>query len=167
MENEIRSESDSQEYNLSTFYDLSQIYLSTFYDLSRMSELNDEEVDLKIMEETKKSVHELEKDLSDIAYIWTKLAEHIEEQGDNLEQVDKSIQTTEENIEMGNEHIHMAGEYIKNKFILIRDISIIASGGILGSAGLLAGPIIGLGTIVAGLSAAGAAVAGIHKLDKI
>jgi len=125
-----------------------------------------EDVDHKIALERHNSLIELEQNINDIGYIQTELAKFVYLQGESIDEVAENIETAERETSEGVTNLEQAAEYVKDKFIILRDISIVTAGGLLGAAGLFAGPLIGAGTIVAGVSAGGAAVAGIHKMSK-
>jgi hypothetical protein len=60
--------------------------------------------------------------------------------------------------------LEKARKYVKDRLIMVRDISIVVGGGILGTGGFLLGPIVGVGTVIAGGVAGGAVVTGLHKM---
>lgn len=129
---------------------------------------SEEEIDKKILEELEvrqESMRELEKDLIDLSAIWIQLADMLGTQGQSLMQVNKKVEKIENTTSEVITNLEKASSFVKDKFVIARDITIIASGAILGATGLFFGPLIGVGTIVAGVGAGSAAVAGIHKMD--
>lgn len=113
--------------------------------------------------ENNESMRELEKEVGTISEIFIMLSNLIHSQKEPLEKVDNVVDTVESNIDKGTRDIAKAVSYAKDKFIIARDIALVVGGGILGTAGLLFGPLVGIGTIAGGAAAGGAAVAGIHK----
>ena len=119
-------------------------------------------VDYLIWLETEESMQEITEDLEHIGYIWQKLASYIHDQGKSLESTDQKMETIESNVKEGTDQIEQAVNYAKDKLIIVRDISLVIGGGILGTLGLLGGPIVGAGTVVGGAAVGGAIVAKLH-----
>jgi len=129
-------------------------------------EFEEYDVDIEICHERHNSIIELERDMTDIAVIWSHLSEMIDIQGQDVDTVEKQIETTVKETSEGVSQLEQAAEYLKGKYVIVRDVSLVVGGGILGAAGLFLGPLVGVGTILAGVSAGGATVAGIHKYEK-
>ena len=125
--------------------------------------LSDDEVDYHIAVERNQSIHEINRDIEDLAETWTMVSSLVEEQGENINIIENQIQNTVINTEQGVINLERANEYVKDKIIIIRDISIVVGGGILGAGGFLLGPLVGIGTVIAGSAAGGAVVTGLHK----
>ena len=113
--------------------------------------------------ENNESMRELEKEVGTISEIFIMLGNLIHDQKESIDQVDNVVDKTEANVNDGTSDIVKAVSYAKDKFIIARDIALVVGGGILGTAGLLFGPLVGIGTIAGGAAAGGAAAAGIHK----
>ena len=123
------------------------------------------DVDHKIALERHNSLLDLKKNIEDITFIQHELSKYVHRHGEKLDKLAQNIDTTEHNTSIAASNIEMAAEYARDKFIIARDVAIVLVGGVLGTVGLLAGPFIGTGTILAGVSAGGATVAGIHKIN--
>jgi len=121
------------------------------------------DVQYRIAKERNESISDLHKDMTTISEISTMLGFMINEQGENLETISTQIEDTVINTEIGKKNLEKAAEYMKDGMVLIRDISIIIGGGVLGTTGFFLGPIVGIGTVVGGVAGGSAVVAGIHR----
>lgn len=126
---------------------------------------DDEDVDLKIIIERNRDIEELSDETLMIADIMQNLSMMINDQGEKIEIVEHKIDQVSENIKEGLDGLKGASNYITDRIKIFRDVSIVVGGGILGTAGFLLGPIVGIGTVVAGIAGGSAAVAGIHKFS--
>lgn len=125
----------------------------------------DDEVDMKIIEERNISFHELYEDLADIDEIFKEISRMVKEQEEPLSESLTNINISEKKINTGVYNLEKGKRFLKEKLIFMRDAAIIVGGGILGLPGFLLGPFVGLGTIVTGASAGIATVYGIHKVN--
>ena len=123
-------------------------------------------VDYKIIKERNDSINNIYKDTVEISDISTMLSSMAHDQSDDINIINKQIDNTVIITKEGSDDLGKVVEYMKNKFIIFRDVAIVISGGILGANGFFLGPIVGVGTVVAGVAGGGAAVAGIHKTFK-
>lgn len=80
--------------------------------------------------------------------------------------MERQIEDSMINTQEGTKSLRKAGEYIKDRAVILRDVALVVGGGVLGTAGFLLGPLVGIGTIVAGVAGGSAAVATIHKVEK-
>ncbi len=141
-----------------------QIESLMVYELERS--IVDDEINHKIALEQNESIHDLEQDMVHLSEMCANLSSMVGEQGETLDIPKNQIEQTLVDTEEGVKHLEKARTYIKSRLVMARDIAIIVGGGILGSAGFLLGPFVGIGTIVAGVAGGGAAVAGIHKVTR-
>lgn len=96
---------------------------------------------------------------------WSSISELIHFQGSFLDKASENIVKCEKDTEEIKNSLAKSVDYARDRIVMIRDIAIVTGGGILGLSGFLLGPLIGLGTMAAGLAGGGAAVAGLHKND--
>ena len=129
--------------------------------------LSDDEIDHRIVYERNKSIHEISQDVEHISEIMSDLSLLVQEQGEVIDTMEQQVENSVLATTEGTKSLERAALYIKDRGIILRDIAIVAAGGILGTTGFLLGPIIGVGTIIAGVAGGSAAVAGIHKVEKI
>lgn len=146
------------------------IYVTDFIDRLNESVIEGEELEDIInqeleesIRENNESIREIETEVGLITEIFTMFSKLIHTQGETINEVDEKINVIETDVSIGTVNIIKASTYVKDKFVIARDVALVVGGGILGTAGLLLGPFIGIGTIVGGAAAGGAAVAGIHK----
>ena len=125
-------------------------------------QLVSDNVDELILKETNIDMKEITDDLEHISYIWEQLANYIYDQGITIDQINNDLETVENNVEEGTNQIEKAVMYAKDRLIIVRDISLVVGGGILGGLGFLAGPLVGAGTVLGGAAVGGAAVAKLH-----
>lgn len=128
--------------------------------------ISDDEVDQHIITERNQSIHEISRDMEDLADSWKLVSKLINEQGESLNMCSTNVDHTVVNTTVGLTSLEKAAEYAKNKFIIARDIGIVVGGGLLGAGGFLLGPVVGIGTVIAGGAAGGAVVTGLHKVSK-
>ena len=125
----------------------------------------DGDIDHHIIAERKQSIHDIHRDMIDLADSWGFLSSIINEQGDKINVIEKETEKVEANTTEGVSQLEKASILIKDRLIIFRDIALVVGGGLLGAGGLFLGPIIGFGTIIAGGAAGGAAAAGFHKIS--
>lgn len=130
------------------------------------SYLEDDEIERLIIEETNKEIQELEKDFLEINYIFTNLNEMIYIQGDRLDQVNEKIETSERDVSISVRELADVEEMVFNKNKIIRYVSIMVGSLGLGAFGFIAGPIIGIGTLLSGAGIGGGIVYASNKLGK-
>lgn len=123
------------------------------------------DVDQHIMAERTESIHDIQRNMLDLNSTWIFLSSMISDQGENIDIVEQQTVDAEENTTEGVIHLEKAVDLSKDRLIMIRNISLVVGGGILGAGGLFFGPLIGVGTIIAGGAAGGAAATGINKLS--
>ena len=155
-----------QEYNIQICSpDKLEINIDNLTDLGDLTDL-DNNINHNIINERNNSIHDLCNDISDMNESFIMLADMINDQGENLDTASNHIEMSELETTEGVNNLREASEFVKNKLIMIRNISLIVGGGILGASGFLFGPVIGIGTVIAGSAAGGATVAGLNKLSK-
>jgi len=122
-------------------------------------------IEMIIAKERDDSLYEIEKDMEGIKEIWKSLSVMVDEQGEEIDEGAKNIDDGVKNTEIATENLEEANNIVVNSLTKIRDVAIVVSGGLLGTIGFLLGPIVGIGTVAAGISAGGATVYGIHKIN--
>ena len=133
------------------------------------SVIYEEDINQSIIEELHQSeieMRKLEEDVTIISDIFGMLGKLVYRQGEAIQVVHNQVTNTENNTDQSVVNLEKAAEYAKDKFVIARDIAIVVGGSVLGLGGFFLGPFVGIGTVVAGASAGGAAVAGIHKSQK-
>ena len=90
----------------------------------------------------------------------------ISNQGERINHIKETLEEVVEDTNIALNNIEKTDEYIRKKLQRIRNIVLIAAGGLVGVPGLLLGPIFGALTITAGMSAGGLTAYGIKKLKK-
>lgn len=126
---------------------------------------SEDEIDHQILRERNEQIRELNEEILHIHEAFATLASMIETQGETLEVSTKNIQTAELETTQATQHLQKAANYQRNTLIMIRDVSLVVGGGVLGTVGFLLGPLVGIGTVIAGAAGGGAVVAGIHKVQ--
>ncbi len=133
-------------------------------DIENLEDLGN--VENNIIAERNDSIHDLHLSIVDMNDSWVMLADMVNDQRENLDIASNNIEISKLETDKGVNNLEEASVFVKDKLIMIRNISLIVGGGILGSSGFLLGPIIGVGTVIAGSAMGGAAVAGLNKLSK-
>ena len=124
------------------------------------------DVDHRIIMERNESIRVLHQDMDIITDTWNYISSMIYDQGEQINIMEEHIEATEINTKSAAVNLEKSFDLIRDRLIIIRDIALIIGGGILGTGGFLLGPIIGVGTAVAGSAAGGAVAAGLHKISK-
>lgn len=124
---------------------------------------DDMEVDYIIIKELNDSMHNISKSMESIAETYIMLGSMINDQGEDIDIASKHINESTINTDKGLDNLEKAGIYVKSRLIIVRDMAIVIGGGLLGGAGFILGPIVGIGTVIGGVASGGALVAGIHK----
>jgi hypothetical protein len=124
----------------------------------------DDEIEYNIIAERNQSVNELHKEMENLSETWNLAARLIMDQGEHLDVAEINVEKSEKNTSESVKLLEKAREHVKDRIIMIRDISIVVGGGILGVSGFLLGPMVGISTVIAGSAAGGAVVTGLHKL---
>ena len=127
--------------------------------------MDDEEIDHKILKERNESIQNLEQDITDISDIWSSLASMVNIQGEEIDMVDHQVEVSVTNTNDGLIQLKKSKNLLKDRLSMVRDVALVIGGGILGTPGFLLGPIIGVGTVIAGASAGGITAFGIHKVS--
>ena len=125
-----------------------------------------EAIDRIILNERNESISEIDTCMSEIAEIWEMISNMVGEHGDNLAEVTETVKEIMENTEHGVKNLEGAADYMKDRIRKIRNVIILVAGGILGSPGLLLGPVVGIGTIATGVSAGGLVVYGLRRISE-
>lgn len=128
--------------------------------------ISDDEVDKNIISERNQSIHEISQEVEELTNTWNLISKLIYDQGENLNVAENHVEMTEINTNEAVNNLKKAGDHMRDRLIVARDISIVIGGGVIGLPGFLLGPFVGIGTVIAGGAAGGAAVAGLHKLKK-
>ena len=123
------------------------------------------EVEHRIITERNESIHDLNQDMAILSETWKYLSSMIYDQGEQLDIAHKETEMAKINTSEGVVQLEKAKSLIKDRLIIVRDIALVLGGGILGIGGFFLGPIVGIGTVIAGGAAGGATAAGIHKLS--
>jgi outer membrane lipoprotein SlyB len=133
------------------------------------SVIYEDEINKSITEELNQSrneIKELEKEITMVAEIFAMIGKLVYTQGEHIDHISNNIETVEKNTAKGIEDLEKATIYNKSKLVIVRDLALVIGGGVVGLGGFFLGPIIGAGTVIAGMGAGGAAVAGIHKIQQ-
>ena len=120
----------------------------------KRQEIINGDVDIKIIEETNQDIRNIEYDLITLSEIYKEL----DEQGYNLNR-------TNEDIAMSIKNLADTEEITWKRQKIIRDLFIVLGGIGVGAFGFIAGPLIGLGTLLTGAGISGGIVYTSHKID--
>ena len=108
------------------------------------------DIEEKIIQERNIEIIDLEKDVANISEIMYDLAVMVNEQGETITTIERNIEESNENIAESVTTLEKAEVYNDKNNKLIRNSIIIVGGISLGALGFIAGPIIGLGTLITG-----------------
>ena len=155
----------SYEYVSLTIEDIDGLTFNCDKDImSEMIEIED--IDIIIVNEYNQEVAKIESEIVDLNECMLYVSQMIGEQGNQLDAVSDNIEYTEINVDRAVQDLAVAENKVKKTRAIFRDVGIIASGVIIGSVGLAAGPVVGLMTILLGAGVTGATVHGIRKYEK-
>lgn len=133
-------------------------------ELSEIHEIDDNEIEKMISRENN-DLRELEINLDALVGLLELSYNMICDQGESLETVDKVIEITEEAVQIGTDNLEIASEYKTKLRALVRKIGLVLGGGAIGIPGFLLGPIVGIGTVITGVTMGGVAAVNINKLE--
>lgn len=131
-----------------------------FYDLIEETRIDD-----IIIEERNRDVKQINEDMEHISDIFYDLSELVCYQGEEISTVEKTIQSSEINVSQSIKNLADAEDMNWKRNAIMRDLAIIVGGIGLGACGFIAGPLIGLGTLVSGAGVGGGIVYANHKLE--
>jgi len=118
-----------------------------------------------ILKERNEELKELYVEIETLSQSWIGVSELINFQGETLETVNCEMEKIVENTEESKISLEKSIAHVRDRLVMIRDIAIVTSGGIIGVTGFLLGPLVGIGTVVAGIAGGSAAVVGLHKVS--
>lgn len=124
----------------------------------------DSDIDEIIIKERNKSILEISQELEHVVDTYNIISTMIDNQKDNININLNKVENIEITINEATIDLEKSVDHDYKRLIMIRDISIVAGGGILGLSGFILGPIIGVGTIVGGMILGGVMVIGINKI---
>lgn len=108
------------------------------------------EIERKIIEERNKDVSDIEREVITISEIMLDLAVLVNDQKETIETVVQNIENSNVNIEESVKTLEKAEEYVIQNNKTIRNAIIIIGGISLGALGFIAGPIVGVATLLTG-----------------
>ena len=126
----------------------------------------DDETVQRIAEERNKELRALEQEISDISEIMNVLAGMAEEQGEILDTGEQCLMRAAADVSAGLENLQRAETWATRARGLMIDASAIIVGATLGTLGFLAGPWVGVPTLVGGLATATSLVVVRRKKQK-
>ena len=118
-----------------------------------------------ILTERNEELKELYLEMENLSQSWSAVSQLIHFQGESLNQIDEEMEKVVENTEKSKISLEKSIGHIRDRLIMVRDIAIVTGGGMLGVPGFLLGPLVGIGTVVAGIAGGSAAVVGLHKVN--
>lgn len=118
-----------------------------------------------ILKERNEEMKELCLEMESLSESWLAVSNLIHFQGEKLDMIDEEIEKVVENTETAKISLEKSVSHVRDRLIMVRDIAIVTGGGILGVPGFLLGPLVGIGTVVAGIAGGSAAVVGLHKIN--
>ena len=107
-------------------------------------------IEEKIVEERNIEIIDIEKDIANISEIMFDLAVILNEQGETITTIEKSIAESNININESVISLEKAETFNEKNTKMIRNTIIIVGGLSLGALGFIAGPLVGLATIITG-----------------
>lgn len=126
---------------------------------------NNQEGNTNLIKERNKEIKELMTEMEILSSSWSSISELIHFQGQSLDILDQEMEKVKENTEKGKISLEKSVDYVSNRLIVVRDVSIVVGTGLLGMTGFLLGPLVGIGTLAAGIAGGSVAVAGLHNKD--
>lgn len=141
----------------------SEVFTSAIFDLNQLVEIED--IDVVILDEHNNEIATLEQELVDAAEIMSYLAEMVDQSKEQLDLAHDNIVGSETNVDTGTEDLFTGYTYESKTRKIFRDVAIITGGVIVGSLGLITGPITGIITLGLGIGAATGTVKGIRKWE--
>lgn len=121
------------------------LYIKKMYKLEIL-----EEVESRIIEERNKECKEIERDVTTLNEIMFDLSHMLGEQGQSIEMCVTHVEDTKENIEEAVIHLEKSVEYDNQNKKIIKSVVLVAGGLSLGALGFIAGPLIGIATLLTG-----------------
>jgi archaellum component FlaC len=118
-----------------------------------------------ILKERNEELKELYVEMENLSQSWSAVSQLIHFQGESLNEIDEEMEKVVENTEAAKINLEKSVNHIRDRLIMVRDIAIVTGGGMLGITGFLLGPLVGMGTVVAGIAGGSAAVVGLHKVN--
>jgi len=115
--------------------------------------MSEDGINQAIIRERSELEQKLSKDTTDIRDIFNEVIDKII-QADPTG-LDGQLEQQERAIGKSVQDLNKSYNITKNKIESVRNVGLVVTGGIVGSIGLLLGPLIGSGTIIAGISAGG------------
>lgn len=125
-----------------------------------MQSFNDE-IDRKIIIERNQSLTEAQRELELMCDAFMTVAKMLNLQGEQVDQIRAQTEQTVESLESGSENLSKAQEY--QSFSWRTNISVVLGAGVIGSAGFLFGPIVGVSTTFVGAVSGVAAVSFLRR----
>ena len=113
------------------------------------------DIDSIIIREKNNEIKKLEQDMTHISEIFYDLGQMIEIQGEDLKLIDKNIGNASRDVAISLRNLADAEEMTSYKYRLARNAGIIVGGVGLGALGFIAGPLIGIGTLLSGAGIGG------------
>ena len=132
-----------------------------------LGEMDNVEIEYKIVHERNSLIQTLTDDISVLQELFYDCSNMIFGQGVLLRDAEKNIETALENVEQGTESLKQAEMYHHHARGKLFDICVVAGGVGLGAIGFVAGPIVGIPTVAAGLGISGGVVLIRNKLHNI
>ncbi len=109
-----------------------------------------QDIDYQILDETNRDVRIIENDMKDLSDIMLDLSHLIHDQGESIDENVKNIEHAKMEIEETVVSLEQSVVYARDRKEIIKNAALIVGGISLGALGFIAGPIIGIGTLVAG-----------------
>lgn len=116
-----------------------------------MNEMDEtDEISLKIIEERNREIEEISDELADLSEISLTLSTMLIEQGETLDKINMILEQCDQNVQIAEVTLHT----IDNNMIFskAKEALIIVGGLSAGALGFLAGPLVGIATILSGAS---------------
>ena len=109
-----------------------------------------ENIDYEILDETNRDVRIIENDMKDLSDIMIDLSYLIDIQGEDIEQNMTNVEHAKMEIGETVVSLEQSVVYSRNRKEIIKNAVLVFGGISLGALGFIAGPIVGIGTLVAG-----------------
>ena len=124
----------------------------------------DENIDLKIINERNQHLLEIEEDISNLSEISILLSTMLNGQGECLDAVEKKLETVEQDMYVIEQSLEQALFYSNKMRNSIMDAAIIIGGISAGALGFIAGPVVGIATLVSGATISSGIVVANRKI---
>ena len=123
-------------------------------------------IDVKIVKERNEQIREIEREISDLSEISLLLSSMLSEQGDQLEVNFQQLENIEEDFEQVEQSLEKSANYMNRMRAFTKDVAIMIGGISLGALGFFGGPLVGMATLISGITVSSGIVVASKKMKR-